>query len=281
MAIIIGIDVGGSTTKIVGFRDGELLEPMLVKATDPVASVYGAFGKFTSERGIDIPSVERVMITGVGSTYITGDIYGIPTVHVDEFAAIGRGGLYLSALEEAIIVSMGTGTALVYAKQKRAEYLGGTGVGGGTMIGLSKALLHMQDPGQISELAQNGDLENIDLKIHDITSKNIIPTLSAQATASNFGKVSEIATNGDYALGIINMICETIGMMAVFAARAKKITSFVLTGNLSTLEQAPRLYSGMGVMFGMDFIIPRNIEYATVIGAALLYFDKTAKEGKK
>ena len=70
-------------------------------------------------------------------------------------------------------------------------------------------------------------------------------------------------------------------MMAVFAARAKKLTSIVLTGNLSTLEQAPRLYSGMGVMFGMDFIIPNNSEYATVIGAALLYFDRDAKGAQK
>ncbi|MBO4500735.1 MAG: type II pantothenate kinase [Clostridia bacterium] len=280
MSIIIGIDVGGSTTKIVGFKENELLAPMLVKATDPVASVYGAFGKFTSERGIDIPSVDCVMITGVGSTYISGDIYGIRTVHVDEFAAIGRGGLYLSALDEAIVVSMGTGTAMVYAKEKTAEYLGGTGVGGGTLLGLSGAILRMRNAEQISELAQSGNLENIDLKINDITSKNIIPTLSAQATASNFGKVSDTASNSDYALGIINMICETIGMMAVFAARAKKITSIVLTGNLSTLEQSPRLYSGMGIMFGMDFIIPENSEYATVIGAALLYFDKEAEKNK-
>ena len=47
MKIIIGIDVGGSTTKICGFRGPELLEPLFVKAADPVASVYGGFGKFT------------------------------------------------------------------------------------------------------------------------------------------------------------------------------------------------------------------------------------------
>ena len=69
-------------------------------------------------------------------------------------------------------------------------------------------------------------------------------------------------------------------MMAIFAARAKKITSIVLTGNLSTLEQSPRLYSGMGEMFGMDFMIPEKSEYATVIGAALLYFDKKAEKVK-
>lgn len=64
MKIIIGIDVGGSTTKICGFRGTELLEPLFVKAADPVASVYGGFGKFTSQNGIALTDIERVMITG-------------------------------------------------------------------------------------------------------------------------------------------------------------------------------------------------------------------------
>ena len=43
---IVGIDVGGSTTKIVGFDpDGRLLSPIFVQATDPVTSVYGALGR--------------------------------------------------------------------------------------------------------------------------------------------------------------------------------------------------------------------------------------------
>ena len=45
--IIIGIDVGGSTPKIVGVDDSRnLIEPMFVRATDPITSLYGAFGKF-------------------------------------------------------------------------------------------------------------------------------------------------------------------------------------------------------------------------------------------
>ena len=52
MYVVIGIDVGGSTTKIVGFREEagkrELIGPMFVRATDPITSIYGAFGKFTA-----------------------------------------------------------------------------------------------------------------------------------------------------------------------------------------------------------------------------------------
>ena len=48
---VIGIDVGGSTTKIVGFRGSfdrsSLIEPIFVRATDPVTATFGAFGKFS------------------------------------------------------------------------------------------------------------------------------------------------------------------------------------------------------------------------------------------
>ena len=51
MSVIIGIDVGGSTTKICAIKNGELLTPACVTANDPLASVYGAFGKYTAENG--------------------------------------------------------------------------------------------------------------------------------------------------------------------------------------------------------------------------------------
>ena len=84
MKIIIGIDVGGSTTKICGFRGTELLPARFVKAADPVASVYGGFGKFALARTVSrFTDLERVMITGVGSAYISSEIYGLKTEHVE------------------------------------------------------------------------------------------------------------------------------------------------------------------------------------------------------
>ena len=40
MGIVIGIDVGGSMTKIVGVEDKKIKNPMFVKATDPVTSIF-------------------------------------------------------------------------------------------------------------------------------------------------------------------------------------------------------------------------------------------------
>lgn len=279
MSIIIGIDVGGSTTKIVGFDGNKLIEPMRVKASDQVASLYGAFGKFTNERQIELNNVEKIMVTGVGSTFINDNIFGISTCHVSEFTSTGKGGLYISHLNEAIVVSMGTGTALVHATGENNIYLGGTGVGGGTLTGLSKKILQMQNVVEISQIAENGDPANIDLQIGDITEKDIIPTLSQTATAANFGRISDMATNSDYALGIINLVLETIGMMAIFAARGQHLKDIVMTGNISSLKQSKDKFAEMSAMFGMNFIIPDNSLYATAIGSALSHFDSLKKGG--
>lgn len=271
MSIIVGIDVGGSTTKIVGFDGERLLSPGLVKATDPIASVYGGFGKFTSENGISLSDIGKVMITGVGSTFLGNNIYGLPTVHVDEFIADGKGGLWLSGLDEAIIVSMGTGTAFVYANGNTHEYsyLGGTGVGGGTLVGLAGKLIGMQSAEHIASLALEGDLSKVDLRISDITERDIIPTLSNTATASNFGKISDMASKADIALGILNMVFETIAMLAIFSARMKKVRNVVLIGNLTGLPQAKGMFESLSEMFSMNFLIPDNATFGTVIGAAL------------
>ena len=270
---IIGIDIGGSTTKIVGFAadDGNrLIEPIFVRAADPITSIYGAFGKFLDKNGLELSDVKKVMVTGAGSSYLSKPIYGLPCEAIAEFKSIGLGGLYLSGLERAVIASCGTGTALVYAEAgAEPQYLGGTGVGGGTLVGLSKKMLNMDNVEHIAELAKDGNLDRVDLKIKDITKTDIVPGFSDIMTASNFGQVSDLATRADIALGIINMVFETIGMVSIFAARNHGVRDVVLTGNLSRVPQAESIFSTLNVMFDMNFIIPTHSAFSTVMGAAL------------
>ncbi len=268
---VLGIDVGGSTTKIVGFDEKKaLISPLFVRATDQITSVYGAFGRFTSENGIGLDEIEKIMVTGVGSTYITKPLYDLKCVNVPEFDSVGRGGLFLSKLDEAIVVSLGTGTALVHAKRgQKVVYLGGTGVGGGTLMGLSKQILKMDEIDHIVELAKGGDLNNVDLRVRDITKKESWGGLPEILTASNFGKVSDVATKSDIALGIINMVFEVAGMLAVFAAREHKIENVVLTGNMTVVPQITDVFRNLEALFGIRFIIPEHAQFSTVIGAAL------------
>ncbi len=272
--IVVGIDAGGSTTKIVGFdisgSENVLIEPLFVRATDPITSIYGAFGKFMDVNGFSLSDIVRVMITGVGSGFVSKDIFSLKCETIPEFRCTGLGGLFLSDFDEALIASLGTGTAMVYAKKGREpEYLGGTGVGGGTLMGLSKQLLGIETVEHISELAREGDIHRIDLKISDISKHDIVPGFDDVMTASNFGNISDLANKSDIAMGIINMVFETVGMVSVFAARTKNIKNVVLTGNLTTVSQAKDIFETLNRMFKMNFVIPEKAQYGTVIGAAL------------
>ena len=277
MKVVIGIDVGGSTTKIVGIRqEGDsrsLITPQLVKANDPVTATYGAFGKFTDENEIAISEISRVVMTGVGSSHVKGRLYGIDSVRVPEFDCIGKGGIYLSGLDKAIVVSMGTGTAIVNASRDgKMEYLGGTGVGGGTLLGLSRLLVGAEDVDAISALAAEGDLSKVDLRIKDLTAGK--HALNADMTAANFANLSELASKGDIAAGILNLIYETVGMVSIFASRSRGVRDIVLTGNLTRLESCGRKFDEFnGLGYGVSFSIPRMSEFSTVIGCALSAFD--------
>lgn len=271
MKAVLGIDVGGSTTKIVGFDENKnLIEPIFVHGSDQITSIYGAFGRFTSENGLSLGDIQGIKITGVGATFLEKGIYGLKCDKVSEFKSIGRGGLYLSGLDKALVASLGTGSACVYADSDgNIEYLGGTGVGGGTLMGLSRLMLGMEHINNVYELASEGDLDKIDLRIKDITKKEDFSDLEPELTVANFGKISDMATKSDIALAILNMVFEAVGTTAIFAARTKNVRDIVLTGNLTTIPQAREIFENVGRMLGANFIIPRYSQYGTVIGAAL------------
>ena len=270
MSVILGIDIGGSTTKIVGLRpDGSHIAMHRVQAQDPITSLYGALGNFLFTNELRLSDVDRVALTGVGASYVDGDIYGIPTEKVDEFAAVGTGGLALSGQEKAVVISMGTGTAFIWAERGgEIRHLCGSGVGGGTLAGLCSKLCGTRKYAQIVKLAADGDINNIDLTVGDIT-RNSHPSLPLDITAANFGNVSDSATAGDFAAGAINMVLQSIGTTAVMACRACGCETVVATGFMSTLPQAPECFALFTRLHGVRFIIPENATFATSIGAAL------------
>jgi len=274
MGVVIGIDVGGSTTKIVGFRKTaagrELISPLLVKATDPVTSLYGAFGKYLYDNKISLTDVEQVMITGVGAAYIDSPVYGLPTAKAEEFLSDGLGASYETGLDRMIVVSMGTGTSLVQCIGDDIRHVGGIGVGGGTLMGLSRIMLKTEDVHTITELALQGDLANIDVQIGDI-SPNPLPGLPKNATASLFGNAKSNASREDIALGIITTVLQTIGSSTILSSLGSGIKEYVLIGNLTLLPQCREVFPAMEKIYGVRFIIPEYSEFCTAIGAALSY----------
>ncbi len=271
--MIIGIDVGGSTTKIVGMKDGLICHPMFVTAADPVTSLFGAFGKYIYDHSIQLSEVEQVMLTGVGSSYIQQPLYGLPTARTDEFIANGLSAQYATGLDKLMVVSMGTGTSFVRVENEEIRHIGGIGIGGGTLMGLSRLLLHTQDILWVSELAEKGDLRNVDLQIQDIC-RTSLPGLPLDATASLLGKLDNNASPEDLALGLMHMVLQSIGQAAVLSAMEMEIHDFVLIGNLTQLPQCRPVFETIGQMYDVRFIIPEYAEYQTAIGAALAYIKK-------
>ena len=91
----------------------------------------------------------------------------------------------------------------------------------------------------------------------------------AAAALKLIGKLSDLASAGDIARGIINLVGETVGMLAVFAARHYGLDRVVLTGTLTAIESIRDVFAIMERSFGIRFIIPEFAQYGTVIGAAL------------
>ena len=270
MGVILGIDIGGSGTKIVGLRkDGSVIDMLRIKAEDSLTSLYGALGNFLATHSLALTDLDRIVLTGVGAADAHGDIYGVPTVRVAEFPAVGTGGLALSGKERAVVVSMGTGTAFIWAeKNGEVRHLAGSGVGGGTLAGLSSLILGTRQFSQIRKLACEGDLSRVDLTIGEI-SRGKVGTLPPEATAANFANLSEDATHADLALGLVNMVLQSIGTMCVFACESCSAKTVVLTGALAMLPQAPGIFDLFTRLYGIEFIIPENATFATAIGAAL------------
>ena len=269
MGIILGIDIGCSTTKVVGLRqDGSVLGMLRTKGEDQLTSLFGAMGSFIASNQLSLHDIDRICLTGQGASFVDGDIYGIPTTQVDEFNAVGKGALALAGRETALVVSMGTGTSFLYVNHGRVKHICGSGIGGGTLGGLCRRLVGMERFGQIKRLAADGELKNIDLMVGDI-SRNSTDTLSAELTAANFGNVAEDASGADLAAGVVNLVLQAIGTMTVLATKTCPAKEVILTGSVTTLDQTRPNFETFERFYGIHYIIPENATFATAYGAAL------------
>lgn len=275
MKVVLGIDIGGSTTKIAGLTaDGTVLSTLRVKAEDPLTSLYGAIGNYLSQNHLTLDNVHRTVLTGVGASHAVENSFSIPTYHVDEFCASAVGALYLSDMEGAVIASLGTGTAFLWAdKSGVVRHLCGSGIGGGTLVGLCHQLTGTHCFSQIKHMINEGDTSKVDLTIKDIALHSS-ETLDPDMTASNFGNLNNDVTPADLAAGVTNLVLQAIGTMTVLACQSCNCKTVVLTGSLTMLPQAQENFQLFEKLYGIRYIIPKNSVFATAIGAALYSLGK-------
>jgi len=263
--MIVGIDIGGSTTDAVILDNGGV-HVVTIEANDPMAAAAGALGKLVETCGLELDQVERVAATGAGSRALGDKLFGRPVVKINEFDAIGIGGTSLVGKTRALVVSLGTGTAIVSVNPDKIEHVSGTGLGGGTLRGLSKHMLGVSTFETLEAMAARGDLARVDLTVGDIAG-GAIGGLPPGTTASNFGKISADATAEDKALAIMNMIVEVVSVLALAAARGCGQEDIVLTGKLTRIFRFMHKAKRMNFLW-RNFLIPEHADYATAIGAA-------------
>ena len=93
--------------------------------------------------------------------------------------------------------------------------------------------------------------------------------LTPEATVSNMEKLTEESMREDIAAGLCNMIFQSIGVMAVFAAKRHLTRTIVMVGTITDWPIAQRSLDEVAALHNVKFIVPDHAAFATAIGAAL------------
>ena len=214
-------------------------------------------------------------VTGGKHLELGNMIDSTPIIHVNEIDAIGEGSMYLSGLSEeqsVIIVSAGSGTACIHAHKGNFLHCSGTGVGGGTVLGLSKLILGTDDPEEIALLASKGNESNVDLILEDVVS-GPIGKLPPDTTAVNFGKVSKVTnelSKEDIAAGIVNLVGQTAARIATSVAMMFKADQIVVVGRTPSFNGLRNSLEQAAALTGFTPHFPEKGEYASALGALLM-----------
>ncbi len=262
------IDLGITNTHVI-LRRGEELEYTCVPSMRlPVLEQVERMLALLAERGA---SVERAAVTGGQYRSLPEQCGGVRLVKVSEMSAIGRGGQHLSGLEEALVVSAGSGTAMVAARGRAFAHVTGSAVGGGTLLGLGRLLLGTADPLEIDRLAQAGDANRVDLTLFEVVGSSV-GRLPANANAVNFGRLARETVGlapADVAAGLVRLVGQVIAVVAINAARAEGLATVVVCGHLVDLDSLRGVLAEVAGFYAADIRVPHLPGTGTATGALL------------
>jgi len=242
-----GIDAGASWTDAVAVEGGKIIGRASARSSEATR--------------LDL----RELAEGFDSVGIVGGkLEGAKKI--GEIAAIAAGAAFLSGKKRGLCANVGTGTPFVLFEAGKARHLGGTGVGGGTIDGLAKLLLGA-DAAKLEKIA--GSARGADLTVRDVVGSGI-GAVPGDATAANFGRIAG-ATRADVAASIIKLAAESVAVSASFAARSEGIREIIFTGRAAAKNKMFRArVSAACKIFGIGAVFPKDAEYCTAAGAAVL-----------
>lgn len=263
----IGIDAGGSLIKIVIEEKGKLTyKKYPLEKLDEAASWLAILAQQA-----------EVNVTGGKAEYLK-ERYFPKARLVTEFKASCEGANYLikkarlNIPTKFVLVNIGTGTSWYLIEADKTERILGSGIGGGTFMGLGKLLSTKTEYSQLVDQAKEGDRANIDLLVKDIYSPGE-PPIEGTLTASNFAKNvgNAVHSESDRIAAIVNMIAETIVLLSNQTAKLYQTQEIVYIG--STLINNPPLQVGLERFSSMVGLTPhflQNGEYCGAIGSLIV-----------
>jgi type II pantothenate kinase len=267
----LGIDFGLTNTDAVLVEEGRVLRRWTLHRAG--LARLELLQQVLRAQGLEASQLRAIATTGGLHRKLPDQVEGVRIHKVDEAEAIGRGGLALSALEEALVVSAGTGTAMIAARAGKFEHFTGSAVGGGTLLGLAQLLIGSADPLEVARLAELGDPSGVDSTLADAIGGGI-GHLPASATAVNFGRVAErepAPSREDIAAGLFTIVGQVIGVIALNAARAAGLERIVIVGHLPELKPLRQALERVWQFYRVEPqpLIPPHGGWATALGAAL------------
>jgi type II pantothenate kinase len=258
-------DLGISNIDVLLRRGSQLEHTRLANTTRPILEQVQAL----LER---FGPLEQVAVTGGQYRLLPDQVGATRLVKIGEVNAIGRGGLYLAGLDEALVVSGGSGTAMVAARHGAATHVTGSAVGGGTLQGLGRLLLGETDPLAIDRLALQGDANHVDLTLVEAVGAGV-GRLPVNANAVNFGRLVQegvlpLPAPRDIAAGLVRLVGQVIAVIAINAARAEGLdNNIVVTGHLVDLLSVRKVLDEVAGFYGAKITVPDNPGTGTAVGA--------------
>jgi type II pantothenate kinase len=274
---MIGVDFGLSVTDAVLLSSMEMQAHMSLHRPGPAseALLRRTMSKLLAGAGPESAGAEPAVagVTGGRSGQLPDSFEGVRIAHVREPDAIGRGGLALAGLERALLVSCGTGPAMIMADAAagRFAHLSGTAVGGGTLEGLATHLLGVRDASAVAELGQRGDAAGVDTTLGEVLGGGV-GNLPPGATAVNLGRLADLDAPdpADLAAGLVTMVAQTIALIALNAARAAALPEVVFVGRLAEFNAVRGVLEDVFALYGAGAPrFPAGAAHATALGAAL------------
>jgi len=260
-----GADLGISSFKAVQLKNGKIRKKKRVFVNSE-KNIEKQIEEFFSDSFFS--KAEKIALTGAFAGKAK-EIRGKKFIFVNEIQAIGKGSAFLSKEKNFLAVSVGTGSCFVSVKGKKFVHIGGTAIGGKTILGLSELILKEKNFKKIESNALKGNSKKTDLMLSDVYPKGI-GLLKENVAVAHFGKISS-KKKKDLSAGIFNLVSQGVSISALFAARTLKHNKAVFSGSFAETKFFQKKFCECSKAFTkVQPVFLKQAGFASAVGAALI-----------